>query len=237
VFVSKPEAQPKDLKILLTACTSSLTGFQKIAESAANKLILSFAFLLQFGVSSPSSVALFNISCKGSIAKIKNIGESGSPCLKPVLCLNHLSWAPFKRTAELEVSSKVDTQALHLFPNPIFSSTSCRKSHLIVSKALAILSFKKSVGFFALCSSLMRFCAYRKLSYMLLLLIKALWALDTKLSDSKESLAVSNLEISFAKLWDKLIGLKSPTVEASSLFGNSTMWALFSRLKCWSNLS
>ncbi|KAG2596978.1 hypothetical protein PVAP13_5KG219214 [Panicum virgatum] len=78
------------------------------------------------GDSNPSAVALFNISCKGSIAKMKSIGDNGSPCLSPVLCLNHFPLEPFSRTEDVAVPNSVVTHDLHLEPKPICCITSCR---------------------------------------------------------------------------------------------------------------
>jgi hypothetical protein len=157
--------------------------------------------------SSPEDDADCKRRCSGSITIMNSICDNGSPCLKPVKCLYHYPLHPLSRTAVDAVARSVVTQPRHLWPKPYCSNTSARKSQRTLSKALAMSSFKNKPGCLPLCSARIRFWVYKKLSWILILLMKALCALETRSFSSGVSLLAKHLENSFAMLWVKPIGL------------------------------
>ena len=74
---------------------------------------------------------------------------------------------------------------------------------------------------------------YRKLSWMLLFLMNALWHLETKESNRGANLFARSLVNNFAKLCMRLIGRKSVTRMASAFFGSRIILAEFSSSKPW----
>jgi hypothetical protein len=74
-------------------------------------------------------------------------------------------------------------------------------------EGLEMSSLRNKDGVFEACSSLMRFWTWRKLSWMLLFLTKALWHLETISGSSGERRLASSLEKIFERLWMRLIGL------------------------------
>ena len=126
IFVNSPDAVPKQERMCMVSWTSSLVGFRKMAASSAYRLSLSLAEDRVNGVRSPSLVANSNNLCSGSIARMNNIGDKGSPYRNPVLCLNHLPLPPLSRTEVDAVERSIVTQALHLGPNPIRDKVSIR---------------------------------------------------------------------------------------------------------------
>ena len=126
MLVSSPETAPKVVRMCKVSWTSSLAGFKKMAASSAYKLSLSLADLLVIGESAPSLVAKSNSRWSGSIARMNSIGDKGSPCRSPVLCLNHCPRPPFSRT-EVEADERsVETHALHFCPKPNLERVSIR---------------------------------------------------------------------------------------------------------------
>jgi hypothetical protein len=101
-------------------------GLMNKAASSAHMLVLSLATLLLMGVSALFAVARSNNCCKGSMARINNMGERGSPCLRPLKCLYHLPRDPFKRIEVEDDESKEEIHPLHLTPNLKCSSTSIK---------------------------------------------------------------------------------------------------------------
>ena len=136
--------------------------------------------------------------CKGSIANMNSIGERGSPCRRPLKCLNHKPFEPLRRTDVELVAKSIDTQEHHLGGKPNCCRTSRRKSQRTLSKAFAMSNLRKRPGCFVLCKSLMKFWVYKKLSWMLRLLMKALWDLEIIVLRCMDSLVASSLENNFA---------------------------------------
>ena len=96
-------------------------------------------------------------------------------------------------------------------------------------------SLKRSVGVRDLWRRLAKFLTYKKLSWMLLVFMKALWALETSLFMCGASLVAIILVISLAIAWMRLMGLKSVTSSAPSFLGMRAIFAEFSqwRLLVW----
>jgi hypothetical protein len=57
--------------------------------------------------------------------------------------------------------------------------------------------------------------------------MNALCALETIEFNSGANLLARSLDSSFAKVWVRLIGRKSPTDIASAFLGTSTIWVVF----------
>lgn len=95
-------------------------------------------------------------------------------------------------------------------------------------------NLKNKVGFPILCSSRNMFCLCRKLSYIILFFMNALWALDTIWFRSPLNLTAIILDTSLATLSKRLIGLKSFRDFAFAFFGIRITCSLFSKLKYWS---
>jgi hypothetical protein len=58
---------------------SATVGLMKRAASSAYRLVRMRIGLAPIGESSPCCVALFSIACNGSIARMNNRGDEGSP--------------------------------------------------------------------------------------------------------------------------------------------------------------
>jgi hypothetical protein len=87
-LVTKPEVQPKACRMSLTAMRPSLEGLIKIAASSAYREVLGFAVVSGMGEMISFLAARSRIRCSGSMARMNNIRERGSPCLynpSPVL--------------------------------------------------------------------------------------------------------------------------------------------------------
>jgi hypothetical protein len=79
MFVIKPDALPKMLRISATVWISSFIGLTNIAASSAYMLMRILANRVLIGDSSPSLEAISSKRCRGSMARMNNIGERGSP--------------------------------------------------------------------------------------------------------------------------------------------------------------
>jgi hypothetical protein len=78
-FIWRHEKFPNASKIALIASTSSLSRLMKIAASSAYMEVLHLAAGEGKGVMIPCWVAKSSRRYKGSMAKIKSMGERGSP--------------------------------------------------------------------------------------------------------------------------------------------------------------
>jgi hypothetical protein len=74
---------------------------------------------------------------------MKSIEERGSPCLKPVMCLNGLPGIPFRRTLEVEEAKRMEMRLHHLCLKPNAFITFSKYGHPTVSKAFAMSSLRK----------------------------------------------------------------------------------------------
>ena len=125
------------------------------------------------GRSNPSSAANRKRWCSGSMAKMNNIGEMGSPCRNPLACRMPGPGLPLSRILEDVEDSKRQIQRRHLGPKPRWSRSSSKYGQLTVSKAFAMSSLRKNPGVFSLCISLIKPWTWRKLSWRHLFLMKA----------------------------------------------------------------
>lgn len=74
---------------------------------------------------------------------------------------------------------------------------------------------------------------YKKLSWILLPLMKALWHLEIIFSIISASLSKRSFINSFATLWIRLIGMKSSIFSTPSFFGSKMILASFKMSKFW----
>jgi hypothetical protein len=80
------------------------------------------------------------------------MGDKGSPCLRPLACLNFLPGSPLRMTLEEAVTRSVVIQSRHLWPNPSAFIVSMRNTQFNEPKALDISSLMKTEGLFDLCN-------------------------------------------------------------------------------------
>jgi hypothetical protein len=120
---------------------------------------------------------------------------------------------------EEEVSRPL-SMSLHILPKPSFSVTSSKKAQETESKAFEISNFKRILDCFCECRNLDVCCTNIKLSEINLPLIKALWLEETIPSSRSANLLVIIFVTSFAKLWMRLMGLKSAAWTTLSFFSS-----------------
>jgi hypothetical protein len=80
MFICRPETEPNACRIAVVASRSSLSGLMKIAASSAYMDVLHLDADSGKAVSAPCCVAMSNRRCNGSMARINNMGDRGSPC-------------------------------------------------------------------------------------------------------------------------------------------------------------
>jgi hypothetical protein len=154
----------------------------------------------------PSVLAASSMSrCSGSIARMKSICDSGSPCRKPLACFMRRLGTPLRRILKEDVASKVAIQSLHLCPKPNTCIVSGRKTQLTESKALDMSSLMKRDGRLALWRALITLWTYKKLSWMHLFFMKEFWHPDTHSFSLGASLLARTLIIILARLLMRLI--------------------------------
>jgi len=154
-----------------------------------------------------------------------SIGESGSPCRRPLWCL--ISWpdSPLRCTWVEAVESKLATRLHQTWPKPKWVRTSSKKDQDIESKALEISSFKKRLGTCRRWRSLIVCCTNMWLSWIHRPWTKALWLAATKSFNRGAKRFDKIFVTSFAKLWMRLIGWKSLGCRASAFFGIRVRYA------------
>jgi hypothetical protein len=76
-FSFRPLAFSNCSKMLNSAVTSPCTGLRKMTASSAYRDNLSLAYLPRRGLRIPSSVAIFRILCKASMARMNRYGDRG----------------------------------------------------------------------------------------------------------------------------------------------------------------
>jgi hypothetical protein len=133
------------------------SGFAKIAASSAYKEQRREAALGRTGCNSPLLAASSISRCSGSIAKMKSMGDSGSPCRSPLACLIRFPGTPFTSILDDDVARRVAIQSLYFCPKPKAGKVSRRKIQLTKSKALDMSSLIKREGRLALCRALITF--------------------------------------------------------------------------------
>ena len=86
--------------------------------------------------------ALLTMHWRRSAARTKSKGESGSPCLTPLLHWNCVPGMPFNRTEVVALSKNFLTQSIHVALKPIFSKIFRIVTCSIESKAFSKSNFK-----------------------------------------------------------------------------------------------
>jgi hypothetical protein len=94
MLVHRPVAIPNWWSKCCRLVTSTAIGLRKSIASSAYKLVRNFIRVAPIGVRRPCCVVMSNIFCKGSIANIKSMGESVSPCRRPRPCFMGLPGIP-----------------------------------------------------------------------------------------------------------------------------------------------
>ena len=155
---------------------------------------------------SPFLVATSRILWSGSMAMMKSNGDTGSPCRRPCPCLIGSPAIPLRMILE-EKLRRAAIKSLNLLGDPRRWRRSSKYSHFTESKALRMSSLKRRDGVFLLCRRRARLRTYKKLPSMLLVLMKALWALETRFFMCGPSLMDSTFAIIFAIAWMRLMGL------------------------------
>jgi hypothetical protein len=84
------------------------------------------------------------------MARMKSIGDMGSPWLRPLSCLMGFLGIPLRRILDDVVDKAKVIHSRHPMPNPKISSTSRRYAHETESKALAMSNLMKNVFIFFL---------------------------------------------------------------------------------------
>lgn len=85
-----------------------------------------------------NSSALANTLLSLLIKSMNNIGDKGSPYLRPRRCQIGGPGSPWSITQVLAVDNRMATSSLNLGPNPAFCSTSNSSAQETESNALAI---------------------------------------------------------------------------------------------------
>lgn len=119
-FVCSPLIWAKRERIFFSAWRSFCDGAMKRATSSAYKEHRNLACLWGRLVITKDSSAFFMICCKGSITRINNVGDRGSPCLSPHAWLMCSPRIPLSNTLEDEVPRRLEIQFPHFWPNPRF---------------------------------------------------------------------------------------------------------------------
>jgi hypothetical protein len=153
------------------------------------------------------------------------MGERGSPCLRPRWCVIISLGSPFTNACVEEVDRIRHNKSHHRCPNPSCRNTSNRNDQDTESKSFEISNLSKMWAYFFLCRDFTICCTNKKLSWIFLPLTKALWFVETKDGKKGASRLAIILITNLAKLWMRLIGLKSFTWTASIFFGSKVMKA------------
>jgi hypothetical protein len=141
---------PKHIQDFLQGYHVLLLGAHKKAVSSAYKDVLISFDLGEIWCKTLFSITKCRILWRGSIARMKSMGEMGSPCLRPLSCLIGRPEIPFKRILEEEEVKTRLIQSLNLAPKANLSNTSSKYAHETESKAFAMSSLRKRAGIFYL---------------------------------------------------------------------------------------
>lgn len=128
------------------------------ATSSAYNYICCLILPPASGCNTPIFDALVNKLLSTSITNIKSMGDRGSPCRSPRWCLIDSPGSPLTRILVDVVESKLERRLRQESPNPKCFNTSKRNDHETESKVSEMSSFKKMLGVFFLCSSLIICC-------------------------------------------------------------------------------
>jgi hypothetical protein len=148
MFVLRSEASPKSQRIFVKICSSDSANLRKSTTSSAYMNSQCWRFLEDRGCRRPKYAAFAMRRFTVSITKMNNMGDSGSPCLRPRRCVMDCPGTPFNKICVEEVASIPLTISHQILPNPSFSSTSIKKVQDTESKAFVISSFNMILGCF-----------------------------------------------------------------------------------------
>jgi hypothetical protein len=137
------------------------------------------------------------------MTRINSMGDKGSPCRRPLWCRMYSPGSPLTRIRVEEVQSSRLIRLHQIRPKPKCCNMSSKNGQDIESKALEISNFSRMWGSFVWCKDLVSCCASRKLSCILLPLIKTLWLIETILGRWGANRAASTLVTNLAKLWTR----------------------------------
>lgn len=98
MLVFSSYAVPNKRRSSMSTLTSWVAGDAKRIASSAYMLHPWWIDLCPSGCSSPASFAFVNIRSKMSITRMNNIGDNGSPCLRPRRWLIRSPGRPFSST-------------------------------------------------------------------------------------------------------------------------------------------
>lgn len=123
-FVFTPVAFPKTSRMHHTCPTSVIVGLTNKAAASAYRLVLNFIGSAPMGFRIPACVALSKMRCRGSIARMNNIGDRGSPSRRPRRCLIGLPGIPLRRIRDIVLPHRREMMSRNRCPNPSFCNTS-----------------------------------------------------------------------------------------------------------------
>jgi len=103
ILMWSPEMLPKAWRTTWVAAMSSFVGFKKMAASSAYREALHLAMVEGSGDIAPFWVASSSIRCKGSMARIKSIGDRGLPWRTPLAWWKLGPCRPLMSTLEVAV--------------------------------------------------------------------------------------------------------------------------------------
>lgn len=159
------------------------------------------------------------ILARKSIAMMKSIGARGSPWRTPLRWWKLFPGLPLIRILDDEVANKINIHSLHLGLNPTCSNTSKRYPQCMESNAFAMSNLKNKEGVLVVCRLRITFWVYKKLSWIHLFLMKALWQGEMIEFRWEAKRFANNLQKNLLTLWIRLIGWK-----CYETIGSVTAW-------------
>lgn len=145
----------------------------------------------------PFCQALLTTVWSRSAASTNRRGESGSPCLTPLLQIKVLPGIPLRRTEEVPDSRRLLIQLIHFWENPLCCRVSKMNWCPILSKAFSKSSFKMTISFLEWWQRCRNWKAQPKQSWIVLPLINPYWLVWTNWRITNWSLVDSSLVIVF----------------------------------------
>jgi hypothetical protein len=140
---------PNSCRMVVVASSSSLVGLMKIAASSTYIEVFHLAAARGSLERTPCYVAMSISRCSGSMARMKSMGERGSPCRTPLLWLKAGPCCPLSSTFDEAVRKRIESHSRHRGPKLNAYRTSNMQGQLTASKALCISSSKKLYASFA----------------------------------------------------------------------------------------
>ena len=140
----RPEKFPNAWRTVLIASRSSFMGLMKMSASSAYMEILHLAAAEGKGERIPCCVANSSSRCRGSMARMKSMGDRGSPWRTPLPWLNLGPCWPFSNTVEVAVRKRMDTHSRQRGPKP----RACSSSSWLCQKLYGCLASWRGTGGF-----------------------------------------------------------------------------------------